>query len=621
MRRLAGHAVALLAIVTIALGGSALGFFTAKGSGTASAAVTKLNAPTISAATAAAGGTVTVTWSAVTAPGAGSVRYYVTRDGDDAGGNCPTEAEPTSVVTCKDTGVAIGEHSYKVTAVWETWSAVSAVKKATITIGEAVKFTIAGSTTTPAAGGAVNLTITAKDVNNATVTTYAGSHSLVFAGADSSPAGNAPTVVSNVSSSSAVAFGTATPLTFTSGVASVSSSKNGVLKIYEAGAASVTATEGSLDTPTPLALTVSPAAAKTFVLDAASVTPALGESDDLTITALDTYGNVATGYSGSKNLAFSGASSSPGGNAPTATNSSGTPVAFGSATAIQFSSGVAEAAEGDGGEIVIYKSGASVVKAAESTTVTTPTGVTLTLATGALTKLGLSSSTATPTAGTGFNVTTTAQDTYGNTVTTYTGSKNITFSGASASPAGTLPTVVDSGGTVVNFGSPTGLTFVSGVATPASSKNGFMKLGLPGATSVSATDGTLSTATPLPLTVGIGTASKLALRELVVSAGTIGSPCYFSCAVSALGNAGTVKAKIAITDSMGNIVTGIGSAKSITVTTTGGTIGGSPLSIPSSGLAVTATTFNYAAPASGSFTNTITAASSGYSSATVTAAK
>ncbi len=620
MKRFAGHAVVLLVIATAAIGGNALAFFSANGSGTASAAVTTLNAPTLGTPSAAIGGTVTLSWGAVTAPGAGSVLYYVTRDGGDPAGNCPTEAAPATVVTCKDTGLTVGEHSYTVTALWETWSRTSTVKKATISIGEAVKFTIAGSTATPATGAAVNLTITAKDEKDKTVTTYTGSHSLVFTGAGSSPAGNAPTVVSNVSSGSAVAFGTATPLTFSSGVASVSSSKNGVLKIYDAGTASVTATEGSITTPAPLGLTVSPVASR-FVLAAESATPAPGGGNDLTITAFDAYGNIATGYSGSKNLVFSGPAASPAGNVSTVTNSSGAPVNLGSSTAILFNNGVASAAEGDGGEIVIYKSGASTVKAAEGTTVTTPTGVTVTLAPGAASKFTLSSSTITPTAGTGFNVTTTAQDVYGNTATTYTGSKNITFSGASASPAGTLPTVVNASNVATNFGSPTALTFTNGVATPASSKNGFMKLGLVGATSVSATDGTVSTATPLALTVGIGTASKLALSELAVSAGTIGSPCYFTCAVTALGNAGTVKAKIAITDSMGNVVSNLGAAKTVTVTTSGGTIGGSPLTVAASGLAVSATTFNYAAPASGSFTNTITATSSGYTSATVTASK
>lgn len=618
MKRLAGHAAVLLAILSVATAGNALAFFTSSGSGTASAAVTKLSAPTISAATAAVGGTVSLSWSAVSPPGAGSVAYYVTRDGGDAAGTCPAKAAPAAVTSCKDSGVAIGEHTYKVTAVWETWSAVSAAKGATVTVGEATKFTIAGSTTTPAAGGSVNLTITAKDVNNSTVTTYTGAHSLVFAGAESSPAGNAPTVAN--SSGTAVAFGTATSLTFSSGVATVSSSKNGVLKVYDADPANVTATEGSITTPTPLALTVSPAAASKFVLAAASATPAVAEADGLTITAQDTYGNVATGYAGSKNLTFSGASASPDGTAPTVTSSSGTAVAFGSATAVLFGAGVAVAGNGVGGEMVLYKSGATTVKATEGS-IATPSGLVVTVAPGATAKLALSSSTTTPTAGTGFNVTTTAQDVYGNTATAYTGSKNIVFSGASASPGGTLPTVVNSGGTAINFGSATALTFSSGVATPASSKNGFMKLGLAGATSVSATDGALSTATPLALTVAVGSASKLALSELAVSAGTIGSPCYFTCAVSALGNAGTVKAKVTITDSMGNVVSNVGAAKTVTVTATGGTIGGSPLTVPASGLAVSGTPFTYTAPASGSFTNTITAASSGYTSATVTASK
>lgn len=620
MRRLTGHAIALLAIAAVGIGGNALGFFTANGSGTASAAVTKLNATTISAATAAAGGSVSLTWSAVTGPGAGSVSYYVSRDGGDAAGTCPTKAAPTAVVTCKDLGVAIGEHSYTVTAVWETWSAASAVKKATVTIGETTKFTISGSTSTPAAGGAVNLTITAKDVNNATVTTFTGSHSLVFAGADPGPAGNAPTVVSNASSSSAVAFGSATPLTFSNGVASVASSKNGVLKIYDAGAASVTATEGSITTPAPLSLTVSQATTSKFILAADTASPIAGAAVDLTITAQDAYGNLATGYTGSKSLVFSGASAGPGGNTPTVTNSSGAAIAFGSATPVAFSAGVARAVENDGGEMTLYKSGATTVKATEGS-VTTPTGVVLTVAPGAPSKLVLTSSTATPVAGTGFNVTTTAQDAYGNTATAYTGSKNIVFSGASAGPAGTLPTVVNGAGGAVDFGSATALTFANGVATPGSSKNGFMKLGLSGATGVSATDGTLSTASPLALTVAVGTASKLALRELTVSAGTIGSPCYFTCVVTALGNAGTVKAKVAITDGMGNIVSSVGAAKTVTVTTSGGAIGGSPLTVPATGLAVSGTPFNYSSPANGSFTNMITAASSGYANATVSAGK
>jgi hypothetical protein len=621
MRRLsaAGLAAAMLALLAVALGGSALAYFSSEGSGSASAAVTKLTAPTISAATPAAGGTVTLTWGAVTPPGTGSVTYFVSRDGGNPAGTCPTAAAPTTVITCKDSGVAVGEHVYRVTALWETWTAVGGTKTANVTIGETTQFTISGSTAAPAAGGAVNLTITAKDAGNSTVTTYTGSHSLIFSGASASPGNNAPTVAN--SSGTAVAFGSATALTFTAGVATINTTKNGVLKIYKAGAANVTASEGAVTTPTPLALTVSPAAASKYVLAAANPTPAAGAAANLTVTAQDAYGNTATSYTGSHSLVFSGASASPGGNLPTVADSSGSEIAFGSATAIVFSEGVAVGGEGVGGAMKLFKSGSTAVKATEGS-ITTPTAVTVTVSPDAAAKLVLTSSTATPVAAANFNLTTTAQDAYGNTATAYAGTKSITFSGASASPSGALPTVVNNAGTIVNFGSATALTFTAGVAAVGASKNGYAKLNKAGATSVSATDGTLTTPAPLALTVSVGAASKLALSELTASAGSIGSPCFFTCTITALGNSGTVNAGISITDGVGNLVSNVGAAKTVTVTVTaGGTISGSPLAIAATGPATSATKFTYTAPASGAFTHTITAASTGYSSATITASK
>jgi hypothetical protein len=727
-------AIAILAVFAVVIGGRALAFFSGPGSGTASAAVTSLSKSTISAATAAAGGYVTLTWSAVTAPASGAVTYYVTRDGEEAEGTCPTDAAPKTVTTCKDEHVPPGEHSYRVVAVWHSWSATSAVKTATVTIGEAVKFTISGSTTTPATGAAVNLTITAKDSANTTVTNYTSSHNVVFSGAEASGEGNAPTVVN--SSGVAIAFGQPTALTFSSGVASVGSSKNGVLKIYDPGPASITATSESLTTPTPLALEVKPTASRfvletedttpdagvtnnlkivamdaygnlsttytgtksltfsgassvggnspkvtnasgtavafgstttisftegvaeaskggggkmtlykaeaaavkvaegttvttpnplsvtvavgstaKFSLGASTTTPAVGASFDLTITAQDTYGNTTPSYTGTKSLTFSGANTSAGGNAPTVTNASGTAVAFGSATAISFSTGVAEPSTG--GKAVLYKVETAKLKATEGS-ITTPTGLSVTPVVGTATKFALTSSTATPTAGTGFNFTTTAQDVYGNTATTYTGAHSITFSGASASANGTLPTVVDSAGTVVNFGTATSLNFTSGVATVASSSNGFAKLYKSGATSVTASDGTISTASALSLTVAALTATRVAVSGLTASGGTPSAPCLFTCTITAFPNSGTVKSKATLNDTYGNVVSGVGSAKTVTVSVTaGGTISGSPLTIPASGTAISGTEFTYSAPTSGTFSHTITVAVSGYTSATV----
>ena len=67
------------------------------------------------------------------------------------------------------------------------------------------------------------------------------------------------------------------------------------------------------------------------------------------------------------------------------------------------------------------------------------------------------------------------QDTYGNTVTAYTGSQSLTFSGAGAVGANN-PTVTNSAAAAVNFGTATAISFTNGVATVSGSDNGVMRL-------------------------------------------------------------------------------------------------------------------------------------------------
>lgn len=626
-RLLSGLAVALLVAALAALGGSAIAYFSSEGTGTAAAAVSKLTAPTITAATPAAGGTVSLTWSTVSAPGSGTVKYFVTRDGGDPAGTCAAPAVPAAATSCKDSEVPIGTHTYTVTAVWRSWSVTSAVKSASVTVGEATHFTITAASSTPAAGAANNLTIAAKDENEATVTTYTGAHSLVFSGALASPSGSAPTVAS--SSGSAIVFGNATSLNFSSGVASVSSSKNGLMKIFRAGEAEITASESStgLDTPVPLNVTVAPGAATKFTLAATTTTPTAGAPSDLTISALDAYNNVATAYAGAKSLTFSTTASSvsPNGNVPTVSDASGAAVAFGTATEIVFDAGVATADGVANGELILVKSGSNAVKATDGV-VTTPTALTLTVVAAPAANFVLTTSTTTPTAAGTSNLTTTAKDTYGNNATSYTGAKSITFSGAEAGPAGNAPTVVDSAGTLVAFGLPTALSFnSSGVAAVASAKNGLMRLYKAGATSLTATDGTISTAAPLAVTVSTGAASRWALSAVEASAGIISPLCLLTCTVTGLGNGGTVSANVAIVDASGNTVSNVGNSRVAKVTASGGAVsGGASLPIPSTGLAVSAARFTYTAPASGTFSNTITAATASgtsYTSATAIASK
>ncbi|MDX6601295.1 MAG: hypothetical protein QOF13_497 [Solirubrobacterales bacterium] len=508
MRRLLPTGVAIVAIVAllaVTAAGVAIAYFTTMGSGNSTPkTVSTLSQPTIGTATPGAGGTVSLSWATVPAPGAGVVTYSVKRDGAGAGGTCNTTLTVTS---CADSGLKAGAYTYVVTAKWRSWSVASAGKAATVTIGPADHFVLAAASTTPTAGAADNLTITAKDAGGSTVTTFVGTHDLVFSGASASPAGTVPTV-SN-SSGTDVAFGGVTTIDFSAGVATVTATKNGAMKLYKGGATSLNVSDGSISTETPLAVTVSAATASKFVLTATTTTLAAGDASDLTTTAQDTYGNVATTYTGSKSLTFSGASASPGGTMPTVVNSSGTAVDFGSATAITFAAGVATVSSSKNGLMRLYSSGKPNINVSDGST-STKTPLEVTVSPLAASKFALTAATTTPAAGATDNLTTTAQDTYGNVATTYTGSKSLTFTGASASPGGTVSTVSDSSGADIAFGSATTINFSAGVATVTATKNGAMKLYKGGSTSLNVTDGTLLTPSALVVTVGT-TATRLLL--------------------------------------------------------------------------------------------------------------
>ena len=430
MRRLLPNGIAGIAVFVlpaIVAAGTAIAYFTTTGAGDSNPAVISAIAkPAITAATPAAGGTVALTWGAVTAPGPGTVTYTVSRNGEQASGTC---APTLAVVTCTDSGLEPGTYNYVVTAKWHTWTASSSSKAATITVGPADHLTLSASSLTPTAGAADNLTVTAKDAKGGTVTTYTGTHEITFSGAPASPNGTVSTVVD--SGGAPVNFGTATALTFTAGVAAVSSSKNGVMKLYAKGEADIEAGDGSISTTTPLEVTVASATAAKFALTAASTTPTAGEADNLTIAAQDAYGNLATSYTGSKSLTFSGAATI-GANKPTVANSSGTAVAFGTATALTFSAGIASVSSSKNGVMTLYKAESPSISATDGTVTTAvPLGMTVAPATAA--KFVLTAVTTTPTAGAADNLTVTAQDTYGNVASGYTGLRNFTqtaFEGA-----------------------------------------------------------------------------------------------------------------------------------------------------------------------------------------------
>jgi hypothetical protein len=602
----------------------ALGYFTTTGRGAVAVAVGSLTAPAISSAEAATGGTVTLTWAESEAPGA--VAYYVTRDGGAPGGDCPTAAEPQDGVDgCTDDGLEPGTYTYRIVARYRSWMATGEPASARVTVGPADHFVLQASSRTPKAGAADKLTITAEDAADSTVTTYAGSHDLTFAGASASPGGNLPTVGDD--DGTAVVFGEPTAIDFTDGVARVDSGRNGVMRLYDAGAATISVGDGSIGSEPDPTVAVAAAGMSGLALSAATATPVAGATDPLAVTATDAYGNLATSYKGSHNLVYSGASPSPSGDAPTVTNSSGTVIAFGSSTKTRFTTGVATTSGSENGAMVLYRAAAAaaitVTEGTKSGTASAP--ITVTAGPAAAASLSLAAATSTPVAGASDDLTATALDPYGNVATSYTGSHNITFSGLEPSPGGTAATVTNSSGAAVAVGSATALGFASGVATVSSTRNGVLEATRTGAATLAATDGMISTGTGLALTVSAGTAEKLAWSGATVSAGTLGSSCLFICAVTGLGNGGTFVAKVAVTDALGNVVSDLGGGHPVSVTaTSGSTVTGGALTIASSGLAESTATFTYTAPAHGNYSNTITAARSAgtnYTSATATASR
>jgi hypothetical protein len=125
-----GRLLVVLLVALVAATTAAWAYWTQPSKGSASGHVGTLSAPAISSATGG-GESANLSWSTVTAPGSGTVKYYVSRDGGSSSANCPTSASPSAATSCTDTGVSPGSHSYTVTAVWRSWTATSAAKSVT----------------------------------------------------------------------------------------------------------------------------------------------------------------------------------------------------------------------------------------------------------------------------------------------------------------------------------------------------------------------------------------------------------------------------------------------------------------------------------------------------------
>ncbi|MGO9247152.1 MAG: hypothetical protein ACLP7W_00960 [Solirubrobacteraceae bacterium] len=163
------------------------------------------------------------------------------------------------------------------------------------------------------AGTAFNATLTAHDEYGNTATGYAGAKTLLWSGPSSSPSAQAPSYPATV--------------TFSEGAGTAS------ITLYDAQGTALVAKEGTLE-GTSDTFTVKAAAAKKFIVPAPSEQEA-GVAFNVTLTATDTWGNIAKSYTGNKTITWSGPASSPSGQAPSYTTTITFTEGAGAASAIK----------------------------------------------------------------------------------------------------------------------------------------------------------------------------------------------------------------------------------------------------------------------------------------------
>ena len=322
-------------------------------------------------------------------------------------------------------------------------------------------------TGTQVAGIAQDITITAYDEFHNKAVSYTGTKQIRFGGASAS---NAPVTNPTIEGTS---FADNTTIEFAAGEATVA------MILYKVESAKVTATDwtsGSEGITTPddvvdgettyvyqLPVEVTPAAAD-YLAISGSATQEAGTTQDITITAYDEFNNVATTYSGTKQIRVTGANPS---DAPEVENPTVESIDFGANTEMDFANGAvtvsmalfkAESAkitaadwtsgsEGiispddviDGGSTYVYQ--LPVVVNATSPSYFAITG------------------SDTQTAGVAQNITITMFDQYNNIATSYDGDMDLTFTGANASFDGINPEI-----SATDFGITTTITFSNGVA-------------------------------------------------------------------------------------------------------------------------------------------------------------
>jgi hypothetical protein len=313
-----------------------------------------------------------------------------------------------------------------------------------LVVGGGAAKTLVLPTPVVTAGQPFTETVTAFDAYG-NVAGYSGGKTLTWSGPAPSPNGTAPAYPAN-------------PVTFTAGATTVS------ITLYDVQTTALSVTDGVVS-GTTAAFAVAPAPAGFFAV-ATPPNQTAGKAFSVAISALDGYGNAATGYSGAQALSFSGPLSSPNGTAP------------GYPASVTFTKGAGSAT------MTLFD--------AQTTTITVAQG-SLTGTSGSFTVGAAPVSTlrlATPpaqTAGVMFSDPLNAADAYGNA---FAGTMCVAFSGPQKSPNSTAPAYPPQGGCALGQSS---VVFSGGAATPSITLFNAKPTTLTAATgTISATTGTFS---------------------------------------------------------------------------------------------------------------------------------
>jgi trimeric autotransporter adhesin len=282
----------------LAIAGHARAYWSQNGTGSASAAVGSLAAPTSVGVTSTPGSTsVNVSWTGASAPDGGAVDgYFLQRT---SGGVTSTACAsslfallPPGTSSCTDVNVPDGTYTYKVVAAYRSWTATSA-PSSSVSVTALASFAV----TAPSSATAVtafSITVAAQDQFHQTIAGYAGTVHL----ATSDPNGSVPVDYTFAPADNGAH-------TFTNGVT-----------LSTAGSQSVSANDVADPTKTGSAtITVNPGAATqlSFSRQPGGGTAGVAWTTQPKVSVLDAGGNTVTSSTASVTLAITAGTGNPSG--------------------------------------------------------------------------------------------------------------------------------------------------------------------------------------------------------------------------------------------------------------------------------------------------------------------